>query len=182
MILSGGELQESGPRTQEDCPPRKTDLNSSPDSAQRPLNRPVAGNPQSRFVNRVPGGEVGRAGGRKGGSSRPLAGIWRSQRGAVISLGMEGEREEHLGHPAAVAIATRLNRRGGAGQGRRVPFPLSYLWPGGCREQSWSLLFGTSYRNYLSGISVLEEPNGDGKDTPTETLKHPWGETSRFCP
>ena len=117
MILFGGKLQESGPRTREDCPPRKTDLNSSPDSAQRPLNRPVAGNPQSRFVNRVPRGEVGRAGGRKGGSSRPLAGIWRSQRRAVISLGMEGEREEHLGHPAAVAIVTRLNGRGGAGRG-----------------------------------------------------------------
>lgn len=182
MILSGGKLQESGLRIQEDCPPRKTDLNSSPHSAQRPLNRPVAGNPQSRFVNRVPRGEVGRAGGRKGGSSRPLAGIWRSQRRAVISLGMEGEREEHLGHPAAVAIVTRLNRRGG-GEGR-VHFPLSHFWRGGCREQSWSLLFGTSYRDYLSGISVLEEPNGDGKETrePTETLKHPWGGASRFCP
>lgn len=44
-----------------------------------------------------------------------MAGIWRSQRGAVISLGMEGEREEHLGHPAAVAIVTRLNRRGRGG-------------------------------------------------------------------
>ena len=62
MILFGGKLQESGPRTREDCPPRKTDLNSSPDSAQRPRNRPVAGNPQSRVVNRVPRGEVGRAG------------------------------------------------------------------------------------------------------------------------
>jgi len=59
VILSGGKSQESGPRTQEDCPHRKTDLNSSPDSAQLPLNRPVAGNPQSRFVNRVPGGRWG---------------------------------------------------------------------------------------------------------------------------
>ena len=69
MNLSGGKLQESGPRTQEDCPPRKTDLNSSPDSAQRPLNRPVAGNPQSRFVNRVPAGGGG-GGGRGGGGER----------------------------------------------------------------------------------------------------------------
>ena len=60
--------------------------------------------------------------------------------------------------------------------------PLSPLWRGCCREQSWSLLFGTSYRDYLSGISVLEEPNGDGKEAPTETLKHPWGGGSRFCP
>lgn len=41
-----------------------------------------------------------------------MAGIWRSQRGAVICLGLGGGREEHLGHPAAVAIVTRLSGRG----------------------------------------------------------------------
>ena len=147
MILSGGKSQESGPRTQEDCPHRKTDLNSSPDSAQLPLQPACSRKSPVQICESSCRREVGRAGGRKGGSSRPLAGIWRSQRGAVISLGMDGEREEHLGHPAAVAIVTRLNRRGAAGQGRRVPFPLSPLWRGGCREQSWSLLFGTSYRD-----------------------------------
>ena len=41
-----------------------------------------------------------------------MAGIWRSQRGAVIFLGLGGEREEHSGHPEAVVIVTRLSGRG----------------------------------------------------------------------
>lgn len=38
------------------CPPRRIDYDSALAWARRPSTRPGAGNPLSRFVNRVPGG------------------------------------------------------------------------------------------------------------------------------
>lgn len=97
------------------CPPRRTGLGFHLACTHSPSTQPGGGNPRPRFVNRVPGGwgwGVWKASGREGGSSRPLAGIWRSQRGAVISLDLGGGKEDHLGHSAAVAMVTRLSGRG----------------------------------------------------------------------
>lgn len=50
-------------------PPKRTEHDSPSTSAQRPCTRPGAGNPQSRFVNRIPGG-----GGEKGEQAEGKAG------------------------------------------------------------------------------------------------------------
>ena len=98
-----------------------------------------------------------------------MAGIWRSQRGAVISLGMEGEREEHLGHPAAVAIATRLNRRGGAGQQVEVDGQgyRRHCGPSGSGMGNLGHSLGPFYREVVRG-TVLCVPR---KETISSSLR-----------
>lgn len=76
-----------------------------------------------------------------------MVGIWRSQRGAVISPDLGGGKEDHLGHFAAVAMVTRLSGRG----------HLATLLPLG-RE---SILFFPNLElitetSYLIGISGLD--------------------------
>lgn len=129
MIYSTVSYKSLPPKpgmTASTCPPKRTDFDSPPASAKHPWTRPGAGNPQSRFVNRVPQGKGERTGGKEGGSCRPLAGIWRSQRGAVISLSLEGGREGGgLGSPRGCRHSNQTERMGGATS------PFSHLLCGG---------------------------------------------------
>lgn len=105
----------------------------------------------------------GKASGREGGSSSPLAGFWRSQRGAVISLDLGGGEKDHLGHFAAVAMVTRLNGRGHLST-------LTFRWGEHSGFPNLKLINETSY---LIGISELELSKGDEEETrkPIEIFK-----------
>lgn len=86
-----------------------------------------------------------------------MAGIWRSQRGAVISLDLGGGNEDHLGHSAAVAIVTGLSGRGHLS----TFFFFTFGWG---KHPDFPNLELISETSDLIGISELEQPKGDEEE------------------